>query len=120
MFQWNTAGAAKWYLGQRSSTGTDSFSLYNVATGMDAMHFSDIGNVTFRNDVIANYYYGNGVGLTGTAASLNIGGTAARTNFINTDSRLVWGESGMHINIVNATGSCQVLTKLQMGIGGIL
>jgi hypothetical protein len=55
--------------------------------------------------LISNYYYGNGVGLTGTAASLNIGGNLQEMNFINTDSRLVWGESGMHINIVNATGS---------------
>jgi hypothetical protein len=79
MFTWKTGGVNKWYFGQRSNTGTDSFSLYNVATAMDAMLFSDIGNVTFRNDVTASYYYGSGIGLTGTAGGLNIGGSSAST-----------------------------------------
>jgi hypothetical protein len=76
MFLWKTANVAKWYLGQRSSTGTDSFSLFCTNVNADAMTFSDIGNVTFRNDVSAQYYYGSGVGLTGTANGLNIGGIA--------------------------------------------
>jgi hypothetical protein len=54
--------------------------------------------------------------LINRTAALNIGGTAARTNFINTDSRLVWGESGMqYFNIVNATGSRQVLNQTPDG-----
>jgi len=79
MFLWRTNNQDKWYLGQRNKNGEDGFSLFCANQNVDAMYFSAIGNVTFRNDVSAQYYYGNGIGLTGTAASL----TAGRANRAN-------------------------------------
>jgi hypothetical protein len=52
-----------------------------------------------------------------TAALLILEEPAARTNFINTDSRLVWGEVECNISTLLMPQVRQVLNQTQMGIG---
>jgi hypothetical protein len=53
MFVWKTAGAAKWYLGQRSKLSQDGFSLFSVAAGEDVLYFSPSGAATFLSSITA-------------------------------------------------------------------
>jgi hypothetical protein len=63
-FLWQTAGAAKWYLGQRNIASEDGFSLYCSSIAKDALYFNAQGGATFAQFVSA----GQPTGLDYTVA----------------------------------------------------
>ena len=97
-----------------------------------------LGSLTVSGNVSANDFYGSGANLTGTAASLNIGGNAATatlasnasllngypsSNFIDTSSALQTKAGSLHITGATTVGSNLLVSGTAsvistLGVGG--
>ena len=121
MFEWLTNGVPKWFIGQRSGFGEDSFSLFSADIGKDALHVSPAGNLTASSNITAggditaaNNITANGtITLGGYALTFpNSAGTNSQVLTTNGSGILSWtdkvgGTSGGITAINSQTGATQ-------------